>query len=332
MSCLPSEYISLTISHKEDVHRWWALCPFHDDHHPSLSINKGGNYPGWFRCWSCGEQGSPARFSHLTGQTHFSDHQKRTSRAISDFYASKKRKKNSYTKSSEKINFAHKASTYQIAIQNHQIDDLSAQLGVSSESLIRLGVGFGDETYTIPMKDAGGNIIGIRRRLPNGKKLCLRGSRSGLFYPEEKSSNQTVLICEGESDTAAALTLGFSAVGRPGCSQCLAMLCDWCDQHRISEAIIVADNDPNGIGQKGAKELLKEVVNVVIMAKIIIPPAPFKDLRDWLKGGATREDIITAVNQAEAHHQPRITSRWVPHRTYRGPFKPITVSFGEAIP
>ena len=30
-----------------------ALCPFHDDRHPSMSFRRG-----YFRCWSCGERGS----------------------------------------------------------------------------------------------------------------------------------------------------------------------------------------------------------------------------------------------------------------------------------
>lgn len=35
-----------------------ALCPFHPDHHPSMSFNEGR-----FRCWSCGASGDAIDFT-----------------------------------------------------------------------------------------------------------------------------------------------------------------------------------------------------------------------------------------------------------------------------
>ena len=32
----------------------WAVCPFHNDHSPSMSIDED---TGIFRCWSCGAHG-----------------------------------------------------------------------------------------------------------------------------------------------------------------------------------------------------------------------------------------------------------------------------------
>ena len=40
-----------------DLTRGKALCPFHDDHHPSMSI-KNNRY----RCWACGENGDVIDF------------------------------------------------------------------------------------------------------------------------------------------------------------------------------------------------------------------------------------------------------------------------------
>ena len=37
-----------------DRSRRW-LCPFHDDHHPSLGLTPDGRR---FRCWSCGAKGN----------------------------------------------------------------------------------------------------------------------------------------------------------------------------------------------------------------------------------------------------------------------------------
>jgi len=66
-----------------------------------------------------------------------------------------------------------------------------------------------------------GKIIGIRRRLPNGRKISLTSSKTGLFIPADLSPEGLLLICEGPTDTAAALDLGFAAIGRPNCNSCV---------------------------------------------------------------------------------------------------------------
>ena len=40
-----------------------VLCPFHDDHHPSLSINIEA---GWYRCHACGAKGGGITKFHMT--------------------------------------------------------------------------------------------------------------------------------------------------------------------------------------------------------------------------------------------------------------------------
>lgn len=37
--------------------RFWALCPFHQDHDPSWMIRTEGEWKGAFKCYSCGAQG-----------------------------------------------------------------------------------------------------------------------------------------------------------------------------------------------------------------------------------------------------------------------------------
>jgi DNA primase len=41
-----------------------ALCPFHDDHRPSLSVYRSGrDDTERFRCWSCGSRGDVFDFA-----------------------------------------------------------------------------------------------------------------------------------------------------------------------------------------------------------------------------------------------------------------------------
>ena len=49
-------------------HYYTGLCPFHDDHHPSLAV-----YPerGTFCCFACGERGDVIRFRMLIERISF---------------------------------------------------------------------------------------------------------------------------------------------------------------------------------------------------------------------------------------------------------------------
>ena len=98
-------------------------------------------------------------------------------------------------------------------------------LGVSVESLRRLGVGWSAKhrAWAFPMSNAAGDVLGIRLRLPGGKKLSVKGGKEGLVHSRRgplrlPSGRLLLLIAEGPTDTAALLDLGFSAVGRPSCT------------------------------------------------------------------------------------------------------------------
>jgi phage/plasmid primase-like uncharacterized protein len=122
------------------------------------------------------------------------------------------------------------------------------------------------------MRDATGKIVGIRRRLPDGKKLSVKGGHEGLFTPIDLNGQSPLIVCEGASDTAALLSLGLMAVGRPSCSGGVGFLRTLCEHRRV---IIVADNDLPGI--RGANELKVRLAD----ATVVIPPAGVKDAREW---------------------------------------------------
>ncbi len=99
-------------------------------------------------------------------------------------------------------------------ITTQQLDELSRLLGVSVPSLIRLGTGWCGESFTFPMYNEKRMIIGIRRRFPDGRKAAVTGSRNGLLIPADLPDDKNLLVLEGESDLAAALTLGFDGIAR----------------------------------------------------------------------------------------------------------------------
>jgi putative DNA primase/helicase len=61
---------------------------------------------------------------------------------------------------------------------------LAEDLGVTLNSLQRLGVGFypGHQSWVFPERDETGKIVGLMERYPDGKKFMLKGSKRGLIY------------------------------------------------------------------------------------------------------------------------------------------------------
>lgn len=140
-------------------------------------------------------------------------------------------------------------------------------------------------------------------RADNGGWLHIRKPeghlRPGGPLPD---SDHPVVIVEGMSDTAAALDLGFVAVGRPSNLAGLGYLKELVKGRRV---IILGENDvatnsrtgrvryPGREGMEAAFEVLKQVCD----ATKVMPPEGFKDLRSWCNAGLTREGFLAHVEQ-----------------------------------
>lgn len=183
---------------------------------------------------------------------------------------------------------------YNRQIKDEQLNDLSQRLGVSTHSLKRLRIGWDGQSYTFPMSNDFGKIIGMRRRFPNGRKVSVKCSKTGLFIPSDLPDESPLLICEGPTDTAAALDLGFAAIGRPNCHSKIEMIAKFA---RGREAVIISDNDD--VGRTGTKKLAIKLVLCCPDVRIVFPPEPIKDLRKWLNSGLTRGDLQDAIDKAK---------------------------------
>jgi hypothetical protein len=187
---------------------------------------------------------------------------------------------------------------YSRQIKDEQLNNLSQQLGVSTQSLKRLRIGWDGQAYTFPMSNDFGKIIGIRRRFPTGRKVSVKGSKMGLFIPSDLATDGLLLICEGPTDTAAALELDFAAIGRPNCNSKIEMTTK--AARGRTEIVIVGDNDTQG--RAGAKKLADALVLHYPNVKVIYPPDGIKDLRQWLRAGLTREQLQQIIDESKELH------------------------------
>jgi hypothetical protein len=200
--------------------------------------------------------------------------------------------------------FGRLAAKFQCQITPELLGKLSDSLGISTASLKRLRTGWDGVAYTFPMSNDFGNLIGIRRRFPDGQKASIVSSKTGLFIPTDLADG-IMLICEGTTDTAAALDLGFAAIGRPNCNSCVDMTVEFCKG--CSEIVIIGDNDPpkedgRRPGKEGAEKLAGKLLLHGSSVKVIYPPNENKDLRQWLRAGLTREQLQQIIEKEKELH------------------------------
>ncbi len=107
-------------------------------------------------------------------------------------------------------------------------------------------------------------------------------------------SDLPVIVVEGASDTAAAMDLGFIGVGRPSAEGGIALLPGLL---RGREVIVVGDNDA-GAGKKGMESAHLTLLDVCPRVIKVMPPAQFKDLRQWKNQiGLTQQGFLDWVQE-----------------------------------
>lgn len=176
---------------------------------------------------------------------------------------------------------------------------LGLQLGLSHTSLKRLMVGWLPQysAWTFPMWDGRGKMIGMRLRSLNGQKWCVPGSFNGIFHPICVASNadSLLMICEGPTDCAALLDLGFDAIGRPNALGGVNYLTEFVRAGR-RKVVIVADNDAgHSVGVEGAVKLAKVLKPLTTSVTVLATPGGYKDIRDWYQGGGTYDDVMELI-------------------------------------
>lgn len=168
-------------------------------------------------------------------------------------------------------------------LQSPTLHLLAARLGVAENACRYLGAVWARqfEAWAWPMKDAYGNYVGIRLRADDGRKWAVKGSRQGLFLPAIPGQ-EVAYVCEGPTDTAAAISMGLYAVGRPSCLGCENEVRTLFKRLDVRRAVIISDSDTPGF--EGARRLS---ASLHIPSVILVPPA--KDMRAFYQAGGTRE-------------------------------------------
>jgi len=201
---------------------------------------------------------------------------------------------------------------WQSCTTDDRIEQLARLLGIEELPLRALGVAWAEEhdAWAFPMVNAERRVTGIRLRNANGEKWAVRGGQNGLFVPRFVAS-LCCYICEGPTDTAALLSIGLFAIGRPSCNEGASILCALLPTLGVRTSIVVADHDEDkerpdhttyNPGIDGAMRLSERLP---VPNCVWIPPT--KDAREFVRNGGTAQDI-SALSKGLLWRQPRETA------------------------
>lgn len=196
----------------------------------------------------------------------------------------------------------------------HQVKQHYAEkLGITVESLDLLEMGAEGANAIFPERSGSGELIGLVTRSPTGSKRS--EGRRGLTIPTAQPGTGPLLIVEGQSDVAAALSMGLRAIGRPSNSGGVEHLATYLAD-RNERVIVLGENDrkrhselknqevhlPNcagcqvcwpGLAAESVAEQLAEKLDRPIESAM--PPEGTKDVRGWLCSGGDGDGFIDGL-------------------------------------
>jgi DNA primase catalytic core len=233
------------IAVKKQGGQFMALCPFHEDHTPSLSIDPKTNL---FKCFGCGAAGDTIKFIELFEKKSFPEavgaltgadssgkpdvgpdpgpgmNQTQLLNRIAKFYHDTfltNAKAQEYL-SSRGITKPEIYQSFQIGYADGKLLTTLPKEGGLVNALKKIGIlnRYGKELFLncviVPLFDSGGNVAGMygRKLQPSGQvtHLYLPGKRQGIVNRPAAASSEAVILTESIIDALSLYQNGYPNV------------------------------------------------------------------------------------------------------------------------
>jgi DNA primase catalytic core len=284
---------SYGIELKRQGRDWVGLCPFHDDHNPSLRITPD---KGLFRCPACNAAGNVIQFvarkegisereaamkllDSVPGVQRASDltapnparHTQNSAllQRVVSFYSKTLFKDQAGLDYLKSRNLTDPAmlETFQIGYCNGSLKQTLPEEGELIDQLKALGIlnTKGNEIFygrvVVPIFDAAGNVCGLYgRRIAQGepKHLYLKGEHRGVFNASCAKTAQSLFITESIFDALSLWQAGFrNVISLYGTNGWTAHHQKLIAENAITELILALDNDSQG--RRAAEALQKKL-------------------------------------------------------------------------
>ena len=242
---------------------WYkALCPFHDDTKPSLSINL---IHGGYRCYGCGESGNIVQF-------YMKSHNLDKETAIKDLFQK-------YSIEPKRKSLPKKTEIKKILVETYDYLDIN---GTPKFQTCR----YEPKSFNARRSDG-----------KDGWIYDLKGVGLFPFNLPQVMKAETVYICEGERDCITLKKLGLTASCNPfGAGKWRPEFNQFFQNKNI---VIIPDNDAPG--RKHSQNVAESLNGPAKSIKILeLPGLPEKnDVSDWIYSGGTRIKLVTLAKKTQ---------------------------------
>ncbi len=287
-----------------------ALCPFHPDKNPSLSINLKGKTWLW-NCFGCGAGGDIIKYTMLQENKSFQDITQSMLNTDPTYIQAP----------SHQDALTYAANHYHQALKdNKAAQDYLATRGLMDLALIKkykLGYCNGDMPHdpdlvvdfkalgiinektqehfkgciTFPIEDSNGRIVSMYGRSIKAKRhLYLKGPHIGVFNQYEVRQSSKIYITESIIDALSLIQLGIkdsiALYGTNGFTKDHQQILD---NPELKEVVLCMDNDSAGLD---AATRIKNKLSQSLTIKTIHLPEQMKDCNDYLLAKHSKTDLI----------------------------------------
>jgi len=279
-----SRFVELPSSQSAEVN---VTCPFHDDNHPSMSINKE---EGVWYCHACRIGGGPAHFYARLKGIPYRDAVQIVSEMIEN---------GDPTIPEEVVD--EMASLLHDEEGEQALSWLKAR-GISDEVIEAYKLGVRGTRIAIPVRDMAGRIVNVRLHSWTGQKgkvISWKGEEGQDFgkprlFPVDQLSNDTILLVEGELDALAAISAGVPAISGTGGAQ--TWRSEWTSCLKYKNVIVCYDNDE--VGHQGGIRVCRALLAAGCKPRFFfVDKEAGKDVTDLIKSRGP-EALIKAIENA----------------------------------
>src|SRR5512137_370403 len=200
------------------------LCPFHDDKDPSANVNVRSS--AWF-CHACGAKGSAVDLVMLADKKPYKDALAVVGEAAGMDPPSLSRKGNGQAgpavpaapKTTAKLTEEMVKGWHEAALRNADLMRwFTDHRGYTVETVEKYQLGWDSTRVTIPIRDAAGKLVNVRRYLRDSKGSAGKmigfaaGMNEARLFPVEALNDAEIILVEGEWDAILLRQYGFNAM------------------------------------------------------------------------------------------------------------------------
>jgi len=308
--------------------QYMALCPFHNDRHPSLAIDPRTNL---FKCFGCGTAGDAIRFIELFERKEFPEAVEALTgeSALDKEQASNDQPPQAQDLLNRVAAFYHETflnntkpqaylagrgmdkpqiyQAFQVGYADGGLLATLPQAGPVVDTLKRLGVltKKGTELFrgcvTFPLFDSRGNVTGLYGRKVNDQAkihhLYLPGKRRGLVNRQAAASSDELILTESVIDALSLYQNGFpNAIPLYGTNGLTADHLELFATYRPKKIHLCLNNDEPG--RLAAARIAEDLTNMGFNTRVLNLPK-HKDLNDFFCAGGTFDDFTRLLSEEE---------------------------------